>query len=243
MKGLVASLAIVALIVALVIVASLPDSAPYSDRPHGERHEKVSLAAIAALPTFTAPVAVDVRAIQQAIAAEYAALHGRHVGGLAAQAAAIVPDPTLTPGAVRTVNIGEVCSTSTRELRHWDRARARPTAMEHGLPLWPSPAIREVDHLIPVTPRRREMKMAKPWPEPSSSIELRAWSRRAEGRARGSDVRAGVLRRARCGGSPAGDRGRLDGRVREVHRRATMIKVLRRTLPRQIEATPRQNLS
>ena len=31
----------------------------------------------------------------------------------------IVPDPTITPGAVRTTDVGEICSHGTRELRHW----------------------------------------------------------------------------------------------------------------------------
>jgi hypothetical protein len=30
----------------------------------------------------------------------------------------IVPDPTLTPGAVRTTDVALICSVGTRELRH-----------------------------------------------------------------------------------------------------------------------------
>jgi hypothetical protein len=114
-------LAVLTLMAVVAIVANMPGPTPYSDRP---RHEKVSLAAIAALPTFTAVAALDVREIEQAIAAA----HGRYVSGLAAQAAsaAIAPDPTLTPGAVRTIDLGEICSRGTRQLRHWDRTRDRP---------------------------------------------------------------------------------------------------------------------
>jgi phosphatidylserine/phosphatidylglycerophosphate/cardiolipin synthase-like enzyme len=90
MRAVLAVLAIVGLMAAVAIVANMPSPAPDSDRPLSERHEKVSIAAIAALPTFTAVVALDVREIEQAIAKEYAAAHGRYVGGLAAQAA-IVP--------------------------------------------------------------------------------------------------------------------------------------------------------
>jgi hypothetical protein len=35
----------------------------------------------------------------------------------------IVPDPTITPGAVRTSDVALICSTGTRELRHWSRDR------------------------------------------------------------------------------------------------------------------------
>jgi hypothetical protein len=47
---------------------------------------------------------------------------------------AIVPDPTLTPGAVRTVDVNEICSTGTRELRHWSRERDDRIMAEYGLP-------------------------------------------------------------------------------------------------------------
>ena len=53
----------------------------------------------------------------------------------------ILPDPTITPGAVRTTNIGEVCSTSTRDLRHWSRERDDHIMAEYGLPTWRSSAI------------------------------------------------------------------------------------------------------
>ena len=132
-------LALLALMAAEAIVANMPSPAPYSDRL---RHEKVSLAAIAALPTVVGqPLTIDAHAIQQAIAEEYAAAHGRHVGGLAAlptfagQAApvAIAPDPTLTPGAVRSTDVSEICSHGTRQLRHWDRARDDHVMAEYGL--------------------------------------------------------------------------------------------------------------
>jgi hypothetical protein len=121
-------LAVLALMAAVAIVANMPRPVLKADRNRGERHEQVSIAAIAGLPTCAAVVALDVRKIEQAIAEEYAAAHGRYVGGLAALAtpAAIAPDPTLTPGAVRTIDLGEICSRGTRQLRHWDRTRDRP---------------------------------------------------------------------------------------------------------------------
>ena len=59
------------------IVAGLRNAAPDADRTDPFGREQISAAAVAALPTFTGPVAVDVRAIEQAIAEAYAAAHGR----------------------------------------------------------------------------------------------------------------------------------------------------------------------
>jgi hypothetical protein len=82
---------------------------------------------------------------------------------------ALVPDPTLTPGAVRTVDAVEICSTGTRELRHWSRERDDRIMMEYGLPPGPHPDY-EVDHLIP-----RGLGGADDdknlWAEPRRSIE------------------------------------------------------------------------
>jgi hypothetical protein len=38
-----------------------------------------------------------------------------------AMAQAVIPDPLLTPGAVRTTDVGAICSTPTSEIRHWSR--------------------------------------------------------------------------------------------------------------------------
>jgi hypothetical protein len=67
----------------------------------------------------------------------------------AAAAQAVIPDPTLTPGAVRTTDVGAICSTPTSELRHWSRERDDRIMAEYGLPTGPHPAY-EVDHLIPL---------------------------------------------------------------------------------------------
>jgi hypothetical protein len=131
-------LAMLALMVAVAIVAKMPGPVLKADRNRGERHEQVSIAALAGLPTFADPAAItaiDAQAIQRAIADEWAQAHLRYVGGLAAQAApaAIAPDPTLTPGAVRSTNVSEICSHGTRQLRHWDRARDDQVIVEYGL--------------------------------------------------------------------------------------------------------------
>jgi hypothetical protein len=51
----------------------------------------------------------------------------------------IVPDPTLTPGVVRTTDAVEICSTGTRELRHWSPERDDKIMAEYGLPPGPHP--------------------------------------------------------------------------------------------------------
>jgi hypothetical protein len=70
-----------------------------------------------------------------------------------AQAAdfATVPDPTLTPGAVRTIDPVEICTHSTREFRHWSREADDRILIEYGLPPGPHPEV-EIDHLIPLGP-------------------------------------------------------------------------------------------
>ena len=81
----------------------------------------------------------------------------------------IVPDPVLTPGQARTANIGEVCSTSTRELRHWSRERDDHIMREYGLPAGTHPQY-EVDHLVPLCLGGSDSD-SNLWPEPRRSIE------------------------------------------------------------------------
>jgi hypothetical protein len=61
----------------------------------------------------------------------------------------VVPDPVLTPGAVRTTDPVEICSTGTRQLRHWSRSRDDRILAEYGLSPGPHPSL-EIDHLIPL---------------------------------------------------------------------------------------------
>ena len=170
MKSLVVAL-LLALGASAAIIASLRP--PDADRTDPFGREQIAAAAVAAWPAFTGPVTVDVRAIQQAITDEWAQAHGRYVGGFTGQAAAVVPDPTLTPGAVRTANIGEVCSTSTRELRHWSRERDDHIMAEYGLQSGPHPQY-EVDHLVPLCLGGADDDKNL-WPQPRRSIEP-TWS-------------------------------------------------------------------
>ena len=80
-----------------------------------------------------------------------------------------VPDPTITPGAVRTTDVDEICSTGTKQLRHWDRNRDDRIMAEYGLPLGPHPQY-EVDHLIPLCLGGADSDLNL-WPEPRRSIE------------------------------------------------------------------------
>jgi hypothetical protein len=88
-----------------------------------------------------------------------------------AQAAppAVVPDPLLTPGAVRTTDVGDICTTPTRELRHWSRERDDRILAAYGLPPGPHPDY-EVDHLIPLCLGGAD-EDKNLWPEPRRSIE------------------------------------------------------------------------
>ena len=79
---------------------------------------------------------------------------------------AIVPDPTLTPGAVRTTDVAAICSTPTRELRHRGH---EGVMMAYGLTpnSW---ADYELDHLIPLGIGGADDDRNL-WPEPRRSIE------------------------------------------------------------------------
>jgi hypothetical protein len=94
-------------------------------------------------------------------------------------ASTIVPDPTLTPGAVRTTDAGLICSTGTRELRHWDRARDDHIMTEYGLPTGPHPDF-EIDHLVPLGIGGAD-DVRNLWPEPRRSIEPQ-WNAEAKDR-------------------------------------------------------------
>jgi hypothetical protein len=81
----------------------------------------------------------------------------------------IVPDPILTRGAVRTTDVGEICSHGTRELRHWDRERDDRIMAEYSLPPGAHPDY-EIDHLIPLGIGGADADLNL-WPEPRRSIE------------------------------------------------------------------------
>ena len=82
------------------------------------------------------------------------------------QPARDLPNPSLTPGAIASSM--PVCG-STRELRHWSRARDNAILREYGLPAGPHPDF-EVDHLVPLALGGSDDD-ANLWAEPRASIE------------------------------------------------------------------------
>jgi hypothetical protein len=82
---------------------------------------------------------------------------------------AIIPDPTITPGAVRTTDVGAICSTPTSELRHWSRERDDRIMAEYRLPLGPHNDF-EIDHLVPLCLGGADTDSSL-WPELRRSIE------------------------------------------------------------------------
>jgi hypothetical protein len=78
-------------------------------------------------------------------------------------------DPVLTPGAVRTANVHEICANGTRELRHWSRDRDDRIMIEYGLPPGRHPRY-EIDHLIPLGIGGADDDLNL-WAEPRRGIE------------------------------------------------------------------------
>jgi hypothetical protein len=80
-------------------------------------------------------------------------------------APSILPDPVLTPAAVRTADPADVRGDrSTQQYRHWSRARDDRILAEYGHPPGPHPNY-EVDHLIPLDLGGADGDVNL-WPEP-----------------------------------------------------------------------------
>jgi hypothetical protein len=91
----------------------------------------------------------------------------------------IIPDPTLTPGAVRTTDAVVICSTGTRALRRWSRERDDRIMREYGLFSGAHPDF-EIDHLISLGIGGADDDLNL-WPEPRRSIEA-VWNAEAKDR-------------------------------------------------------------
>ena len=90
---------------------------------------------------------------------------------------AVIPDPTLTPGAVRTTDPVDICGRGTRGLRHMTRDRSDRILAEYNLPPGPHPDV-EIDHLIPLEIGSADSD-ANLWPEPRRSVEPK-WNAEAK---------------------------------------------------------------
>lgn len=84
-----------------------------------------------------------------------------------ALAQAVVPDPTLTPGSVRTTNLGEICFEGTGQHRH--RHDDMAIMESYGLAPESRPEF-EIDHLVPLELGGSD-DLANLWPEPRISVE------------------------------------------------------------------------
>ena len=80
-----------------------------------------------------------------------------------------VPDPTITPGVVRTTDATDVCSHGTNQLRHMSPERSDAIMADHGLPGGHHPDY-EIDHLIPLGIGGADSD-ANLWPEPRATVE------------------------------------------------------------------------
>jgi hypothetical protein len=85
-----------------------------------------------------------------------------------AQDAIVYPDPSLTPGTIRTTDVNAICSTDTRTLRHGSRERSDLIfALYH---IAPADQINyTLDHLIPLEIGGADV-VDNIWPEPRRSL-------------------------------------------------------------------------
>jgi hypothetical protein len=102
-------------------LASADEEAPWTPLERGRRPARLANALAAAILAAS----VSFGAIGQDSVAAY-----RHAG--------VLPDPALTPGAVRTTDMAGVCTDRhTRQYRHWSREQADRILHEYGLPPGP----------------------------------------------------------------------------------------------------------
>jgi hypothetical protein len=85
-----------------------------------------------------------------------------------AQSVGTMPDPLITPGAVRSTDFDEICRTPTAGLRFMPRERADAVLIRYGLPPGAHPNY-EIDHLVPLCLGGSDDD-ANLWPQPRRSI-------------------------------------------------------------------------
>jgi hypothetical protein len=124
MTRFLAGLALVGLMAAVAIEANIPGPVLRADRNRGEPHEQVSMAA------SRARRARDPAGDRGRVGAGARALCRRPGGAGGSGGYRARPDPDT----VRTIDVGEISSHGTRELRHWDPERDDRIMAEYGLP-------------------------------------------------------------------------------------------------------------
>lgn len=97
------------------------------------------------------------------------ATFGLIIAAQAVSAQTIVwPDPSLTPGAVRTTDVGDICSTDTRTLRHGSPERSDLIYQRYGVARSDEMQY-TLDHLIPLEIGGADT-IENLWPEPRRSL-------------------------------------------------------------------------
>ena len=84
------------------------------------------------------------------------------------QEAIAFPDPTLTPGAIRTTDAIAICSTGTSQFRHWSRERSDLIFERYHIARQDRMAY-TLDHLIPLEIGGADV-IENLWPEPRRSL-------------------------------------------------------------------------
>jgi hypothetical protein len=89
--------------------------------------------------------------------------HFHKHGGIA------LPDPSETPGVIRTTNAAKVCSETTTQYRHTTASTKKHVCMEYGLePHCWGPEKAEIDHLLPLELGGLD-NIQDLWPQPAPS--------------------------------------------------------------------------
>ena len=84
-------------------------------------------------------------------------------------ASSVIPDPTITPGVVRTTDAFAVCERGTKELRRASRARTELIMRAHDVSMTDRGDY-QIDHLIPLGIGGADDN-ANLWPQPRKTIE------------------------------------------------------------------------
>ena len=85
-----------------------------------------------------------------------------------AQEAISYPDPSLTPGAIRSTDASEICATGTSQFRHWDRDRSDLIFERYHIARADRIAY-TLDHLIPLAIGGADT-IENIWPQPRRSL-------------------------------------------------------------------------